>query len=52
MADALTKYLDQATLFKHMASMNIKEEKGRATSAPKIAADPDEGEASKQTTSQ
>lgn len=36
-ADALTKYLDQATIKKYHASMSIKEETGRATTAPKIA---------------
>ena len=35
-ADVLTKHTDRATLEKHIARMNLKEEHGRAQSAPTL----------------
>ena len=38
-ADCLTKFIDQATMNKHLATMNLEYEEGRATSAPELAPD-------------
>jgi hypothetical protein len=36
-ADCLTKHVDRATLNRHLKSMGIEYESGRADSAPKLA---------------
>ena len=36
MADILTKYVDRATLVKHLAGMGCHAESGRAASAPEL----------------